>query len=1167
MSNFFSYVAVFLTLFATIAFPIDSFGQQLDQTKISCNWKNFTLRQAFSDIQSQSDLFFTYTYETVGEIRINNQNDNVPVADILKFISGETGLRFKISNDLVYVYEENYTPKEDFIIEVPTTASLATVLERLEYSVVYEVNVLEYDVDEILRGKVLDEKGYGLAGATILVKESGQGTISNENGTFSIPVPNNQPVVLVLSFVGYETLEVPITSVGNIEVALTPISTQLNEVVVIGYGRQSITKVNGATTKISGLETNKYAAASFDQQLIGTLAGVQINQVNGQPGSDAQVVIRGLGTLTAGSNPLIVVDGVPLAEGSTLSSISPSDIESINILKDAASAAIYGSRAGNGVILITTKSGQAGKLKVSLDFFTGIQTRADNVEFADAYSAAQFFTEARDWGYVSRDPENRSATDDEATRIANGANKRELRLDYLEPYLEGEEGLTNTDWLDIVFREAAMTNAALSFSGGNESGNYYVSANYLFQDGLAIGTDFERFSSAVKINSKIGERFKFGFSLNPSFSRQDYTNLGDWRADPIAASMTYYPFFDAYNSDGSIALSQGQLLNTPADGSLQENPIAYTQIKDDRFRFRLFGNTSFSYKIAQGLELKTILGGDYRNYFFDFFKASTLGEYRAIAPVPAKASETNGRLLSYISENTLSYHRIFNEHEIDLIAGYTYQREDATQSVIVGTNIQDDLLDNVSGASDITLNTDRSTWVQISYLGRLQYFFKERYQFAAAIRRDGSSRFGDDSKWGLFPSFSAGWIFSEESFFPSGRFVNFAKLRASWGVTGNNQIGSYSSKALLAVSNYVYDGTLGPGFASSTSPNSGLSWETNTSFNIGIDFGFWNKLIASANYYRSVTSDLLLNVPVPQQSGFSSSLQNIGEVENKGLELELSIGELELGVVQWSGGFNLTTNSNKVLALAEGQEEIRAGSNGAWRTKVGGPIAEITAYNIIGVYKTQDEIDESPHLEGTLTGDLIVEDVNQDGIIDDDDKIPLGTFAPELTFGFSSNFTWKNFDFSFAINGVRGRSAYFYDEGVITGVGEGFGAPSRYYMENRYHPENNPDGFLGQPNLGNFSAARRNTRVSSLYIQDADYTRIRFLQLGYTLPKKLIEKIGIESLRVYLTANNPITITNYRGYNPDSSEYRRDTDVLRAGYAQDNYPAAKSFLFGVNVLF
>ncbi|MEM7659112.1 MAG: SusC/RagA family TonB-linked outer membrane protein, partial [Bacteroidota bacterium] len=581
-------------------------------------------------------------------------------------------------------YEEKVMNLEESFRLVYRRASLKEVLEDLAHQAGLKLKARKSTISVVLKdrptgspllssapivvqGKIIDvETQKPLVGANIQVPELKTGVITDQQGHFTLKV-GKKVQTIVVSYWGYTSATIPLHGKKHLDIRLSPdYHSQVEEVVLIGYGEQSRRKVTGAISKINAEDFSQYAASGFDQQLIGTLAGVQINQVNGQPGSDAQVIICGLGTLTAGSHPLIVVDGVPLAEGTSLNSISPSAIESVSILKDAASAAIYGSRASNGVILISTKSGVAGSMKVRVETYGGIQMRADQVTLADAYSAAQFFTEARDWGYVSRDLENREATHDEATRIANGANKRELRLAYVEPYLNGEPGLTNTDWLDEIFRKSAITSTKASFSGGNSSGNYLVISEYFRQEGLAIGTSYERIGGLAKITTDLNRKIQFRLNITPSYSIQDYTNLGHWSEDPIAASMIYYPFFDAYEADGRIALSQGQLLNKSADGSLQENPLAYAEIKDDRFRFRIFGKAALTYDILPDLQFITSIGGDYRNYFFDFFKPSTLGEYRAIAPIPAQARETNGRVLSYVTENTLRYHKSIGEHDIDL---------------------------------------------------------------------------------------------------------------------------------------------------------------------------------------------------------------------------------------------------------------------------------------------------------------------------------------------------------------------------------------------------------------------------------------------------------------------------------------------------------------------
>ncbi|MDX1905996.1 MAG: TonB-dependent receptor [Bacteroidia bacterium] len=1018
----------------------------------------------------------------------------------------------------------------------------------------------------IVSGQVTDAtSGEGLEAVTVQVKGRQIGTFTDNQGRYSLEVPDPMDV-LVLTAVGYEKAEEPLAGRTEVDIKLVRSFSDLEEVVVIGYGEQSRTKVTGAISRIGSDELNQYAGASFEQQLSGRLAGVQINQGNAQPGADAQIIIRGVGTLTAGRNPLIVVDGFPLTEGSSLSSVNPKDIESIDILKDAASAAIYGSRAGNGVIMIKTKKGAAGKPRVTLDVYSGIEQRSDKVRFVDAYDAAQFFTESRDWGYVSKNPAVRKETDDAATRLANGANKRELRLNYLQPYLDGQPGLTDTDWLDIAFGDAPISNYVLSVSGGNETSDYFVSGSYFNQEGIAIGSGFERYSGSVKVNSRLSDWLDFGISINPSYASQDFVRgSGNWNYDPVSLTNIMYPFFSPYNEDGSIAISEQIAANTPEDGALAENVLALlTYIKSDRHFFRTFGNTYLKFHLLKGLTFKTALGGDYRYNYFDFYDPSFIGQYRAAAPKPATASETQGNIGNYQLEHTLNYKRDIGQHSLDLLAGYTYQKETGAQTVVSGSGIPDDNLTNIAGASSYAISASRYSWVQISYLSRLQYAFDNRYLLTAAIRRDGSSRFGDNAKWGVFPSLSAGWIISQEAFFPQSTVFSLAKARVSWGKSGNNQIGSYGSQALVTADNYVYGTTLGSGFAATTSPNPDLSWETNTSFNAGLDLGFFdNRLTVSANYFNSITSDLLLNVPVPQQSGYSSSLTNIGEVQNTGAELEIAGNGIKIGDLTWSLGGNASFYHNEVLALAPGQTQIITGSNNAFITRVGHPIAELYGYNITGVYKTQEEISNTPHLNGTLTGDYIVEDINGDGAITTADRTTFGNYAPEFTYGFSSDLSWKNFGLSVVLAGVEGRRAYSRDLSVIQEVGEGFAVPNQYYFDNRYHPVNNPDGFFAQPNLGNFSAARRDTRASSIYFSDADYLRLRSAQLSYTLPTGVLTRIGLSQARVYVAGNNLFTLTSFRAFNPEGTT----DNVLTAGYSDGNYPVARSIIGGITLSF
>jgi TonB-linked SusC/RagA family outer membrane protein len=1028
-----------------------------------------------------------------------------------------------------------------------------------------------------MQGTVLDDKGEPLAGVTALLNETGatgnpRGVATGVDGLFTFDnLKAGTRYTITVSYVGYESQKVNdfLINAGDnnsLMIRLKPENKALTDVVVIGYGSQSKAKVTGVISEVKGAELARYSGSSFGQQLAGKAAGVVVNDASGQPGTDPQIVIRGIGTLTAGRNPLIVVDGFPLTEGSSLNSINPQDIEKLDILKDPSSAAIYGSRAANGVVIITTKKGRGEKPTVALDVYTGFQERTDNVKYVDAYQAAQFFTEARDWGYVSANPTTRSATDDRATRLAKGASLRQLRLNYLQPYLDGTPGLTNTNWADELFRKGRMSSYNVAFSGNSAKTNYYVSANYFDQQGLVINNGLKRYSGTLKLDAHLSDKLTLGASLNPSYNRQQFfNNNADFSTDPLSNLYIMYPFFSPRNADGSLAISQEIKANTPEDGALGENAVALaTQIKSNRDFFRTFGNAYLSYQLLDGLTFKTLLGGDVTSNFFDFYNPSYLGGYRTAAPKPAVASETRSLNTNYLTENTLTYNKQLGEHSFDLLAGYTYQQENGSTTLLTGSGIADDNITNVAGASAFTATAARYTWTQVSYLARLQYAYANRYLFTATTRRDGSSRFGSDQKWGNFPSITGGWILSNEKFFPENKVVTFAKVRASYGLSGNNQIGNYSSQALVNPANYVFGNTLAAGFAATTTANPNLGWETKTSTNFGLNLGLGSKLTVAADYYRSITKDLLLNVPVPQQSGFTSAIQNIGRVQNSGFELELAGNDIGLGPVRWGFSGNMATNQNEVLALAPGQQQIIAGAVGQFLTRVGGPIAQYYGYQLDGVYKTQAELDNSPRLAGTLLGDYKVRDLNGDGVIDERDKQTFGTFNPKFTYGFSSNFSYQNFELSFALVGIKGRKIYDQQLANQEESGEGFGVPNTYYFENRYHPVNNPNGTLAQPNLGNFSSARRLVRASNIFFKNADYLRLRDLRLTYNLPTAWAGAAHLTAARVYVSANNLFTITDFRGFNPDATS---TDNVLTNGFSQANYPIARAYLVGFNLTF
>ncbi|RKF04738.1 TonB-linked SusC/RagA family outer membrane protein [Tenacibaculum lutimaris] len=1123
------------------------FSKNLDNEKISLELNDATLVTVFEQMTNLTQFKFTY-----GDYIANNSNkytvsfQNKEVTIILDDLSKKVGFDYKI--------EEN-----NIIIGKREQQKEKTIQQKIS-------------------GKVVDKTGEPLPGATVSIKGTSIGVSTDFDGNFQLEL-TNEAKTLVVSFVGFETKEINIGSETVFNITLLEDAQVLDEVVIIGYGEQSRAKVVGAVGELKNEELTKVASASIEQQIAGKMSGVVVNQFNGQPGAASQIVIRGTGTLTAGANPLIVVDGYPLTEGSSLNSINSNDISDISILKDAASAAIYGSRAANGVILVTTKKGKSDqKTSISLHTYMGIQEQSSGVELVDAYKHAQFLTEARNWGYVSKDPLNRSESDPNSVRVTkkiNGRNidGRELYLDYLQPYLDGEQGLINTNWMNEAFRAAPMYNYDLSISGGNKKTRYYTSLGYFHQEGIVIGSGLKRYSATLNLDSKISDKVKFGINIKPTFTVQDALNQSSRSSGALALIPLNFPSYSPYKFDGSLNISD-QLINEQREiegvrinGTPVENLVATSRkVIDQKDRFRTFGNIYLDAEIFKNLKYKFSMGGDYDAYVRNYYYPSDVGSYRTPAPrSDADATERKLNRYNYLVENTLNYQLKSNKHSLNVLVGHTFQKEKISSTTVKATGFADNNIQNIAGGSSFTVDNTLDIWTLESYLSRVQYDYNSKYLFSAAIRADGSSRFGSNNRWGYFPSVSAGWVFNREEFFPLKDIITFGKISGSWGQTGNNQIGNYSSQALVTDSNYVFDGGLAPGYITTTAPNPDLGWEVASSLNVGLDLGLFHKVNLSAAYYKTNTRDLLLDVPVPQQTGYTTVLANIGEMENKGLELQLSGQDFSLGNVKVGFNANLTSYNNKVLALGPGQKEIATGTDQNFVTKVGHSIAEIYGYEVDGVFKTQEEIDNTPHLPGTLTGDYKVKDMNGDGVINVDDKVSKGSYMPDFTYGFGANLQYEGFTFSFGFNGVKGRTLMDGDMSSLTESGEGFAVPTTYYFENRYHPENNPNGFLGQPNFGNFSNSRKLLR-SSVVVErnNGDYIRLRDVRLAYDFSESLLNKLKLSKLQVYVSGNNLFTSTDYRGWNPDGTS----GNILTSGFNNGgNYPVAKTYLVGVRVTY
>lgn len=1104
--------------------------------KVTLKHQSQTLGTVLADISKQTGFSLAFSSQFVDlRMKTSISASARELSEVLNTLLQHTNIGFEIRDKKIYLFDKKR--QENLVVQ-------GQAMKKVH-------------------GKVTDSNGEAIIGANVVVKGKTTGTITNIDGEFELEMNDNDE--LQVTYIGYSPIYQRVKGVNNLIIKLQEDSQNLKEVVVIGYGTTSVKSSTGSISSIKSDDIRNYPSTNFASSLSGKLTGVQVSLPSGIPGSSPVIKIRGTGTLTAGSEPLIVVDGFPLTEGSSLNSINTNSIQSIEVLKDAASTAIYGSRGANGIIMVTTKTGMDSKPQVSLSANFGIQQRYDKLKLVDAYQMAQYMLEARNTGYVNKDPANRKEADSNTLRKQYGASKRELIPDYIQPYLNKVPGLTNTNWLDEIFQIAPIQDYNVAVNGGSEKAHYSFSAGYMNQKGIVIGSDFGKFSSNINLKLMPTKNITIGMSFSPSYSQNSSFDVGaGTNGNYLSMSTIMYPFFAPYSADGSLAISEQIKANTETDGALGESPVAFAKLITNKTdNARAFGNMYGEFTFQKNLKFKTSIGGDYESIKNEYFKPSELGAYRAAAPQPTNASQNNSIRTNFLIENTLTYNKQFNDHFIQVLLGQSYQKEDQNYLKVTATNFSDNSITNIAGGSSYHVTPTKYSWSMISYFARLNYNFQNKYMFSGSIRRDGSSRFGANTKWGLFPAVSGAWLISSEEFLKENNTIGYAKIRASWGKSGNNQIPNYGSVALMEDNNYLTGGVLAPGTGILFSPNPNLSWEISSTWNFGVDMTLFEYLGLKTDFYIANTSNLLLEVPVPQQSGYTTSLQNIGKVRNTGFEIQLSTAkDLKIGVLQWNSSLNLSTNKNKVIALAPGQTQI-IGSRKANITRVGGSVGELYGYEVIGLYKTKEQLNTLPTMPGTQIGDYIIKDINGDKKIDTNDKRSFGSPAPKVVLGWNNTLTYKHFDLTIDMYSELGKKIYSQTQSTNLDSGEGFAVPTKEYFKNRFHPINNPKGIYATPNMGNFSNARKEARTSNKYFNDASNLTIRNLRLAYTLPNSMVTKCGLQRAQIYFLANNLLVITPYDGMSLNGGT----RDVLNQGYESYNYPLPRTFSLGININF
>ncbi|GHB34894.1 SusC/RagA family TonB-linked outer membrane protein [Mongoliitalea lutea] len=971
------------------------------------------------------------------------------------------------------------------------------------------------------------DTGESLPGVNILIKGTTSGTATDLDGNFTLNVPSSE-AVLIFSFIGYSSIERKVGNTTTFTITLSPDQSSLSEVIVVGYGTQERATVTSAISSVSSEQIRQLPVPNVASAIQGRAAGVSVTN-SGAPGTNPIVRVRGIGTV-GNNDPLYVIDGVP-AGG--LNEINTADIESVEVLKDASAAAIYGSRAANGVILITTKKGKTGKPKVSVDSYVGTQSAWRKLDLLGREDYLAFGREL----------------------LANAGDPAPARFDNL-----GELANVETDWQGEMFRPATIQDHNIGISGGSESVNYYFSVGYFGQEGIMRGTDFERFSFRSNTEFKVNKRVTVGQTLTVAYSSRNnepFTS-GRTQLEHMVKSVPYIPVRDPSRLGGFRSPDR-------IDGSDPENPVLNAELLTNRTQeYKILGTAYLNVEILEGLNYKFLVGTDLAlgttNEFSPRFRSGDFHEQPF-----ANIGQSRFTFFSPLISNQLSYSKSIGKHNFDALGVIEQQTFLSTNLGGSGQNFLTNEIRELQGVQNQTINSSKFEYALISYLGRINYNFDQKYLFSASIRRDGGSRFGPNSKWGTFPSISAGWRVSEESFMKNISSISDLKLRASYGETGNDQIGNYVYQATIN-SNFFYPfgGSLNAGSTISALANPDLRWETTIMKNIGFDLGLFNdRLNVSFEWFDNTTEGMILGVPIPPSLGYDGApVSNVGTVMNRGIELELGYRKYT-GDFQFSIDGNIGFVRNELLSLGTGNTIFGPEFQGdpLTFTEAGRPIAYFFGWQTDGIFQIGDETSQQLNASA---GDIRFVDINEDGIIDANDRTFLGHYLPDFTYGLNLSANYKNFDFSLFAQGVHGNQIFnllrFHTEGMT----RLFNAST--VVLDRWTPTNTvtdvPRAVNGDPN--------RNARASSRWIEDGSFMRIKNVSIGYNVPEsylKNISKGSISRVRVYVSAQNLLTFTNYTGFDPEIGARTDLNSTLGQGIDFGQFPAPRTFIGGLQLSF
>jgi len=1157
-----------------VSFAKNLAAQDVLKRTVSITVANSTLENTLKKLEKDASVKFVYSKNIVRtEQKISFASTDLELKDVLDKLLTPNGILYRVISDRIVL---NANP--EYLEAKKVEAERIALAEAA-------INIFA------VKGKVTDENG-PLPGVNVRLKGSqATGTVTDANGNFSLSIPDGTGI-LEFSFVGYATQDVAVGGRNVINVSLQPNSKSLNEVVVIGYGTQKASNVTGAVATLKNENLDERAITRVDQALVGQLAGVTVKETSGLPGKAFSIQVRGTGSISAGNEPLYVIDGFPLTNnssntsngsytgGNPLDNINPSDIESIQVLKDAAAAAIYGSRASNGVVLITTKHGKSGKTKINFNTYAGYNQASKQLNMLNGQEWVDRATEIINATYVAKyGSAGATANDNAATRMGYvGAFSATYFLDprWSQP---GMPGLEYVNWQNAIERKGVMTNDEISASGGNDNVTYFMSGNYSNQDGFILNTGYKVYSARANVDIQATKNFKIGIDVSPSYSVSEDPGV-EGKDNIFHQALSMSPIQEdtvgvLANIGKNAQYVWSNTTNSPV-GKLQNN-IGETK------KFRNLATVFGEYQIIKGLSFKTSLNLDNsisnsNTYVPYITTGSQLTRTFNAQTNPNVTSATSGtysnyRRITFVNENTLTYNTVIhNDHSLNILIGQSYNFDRLDQASLSSSGgYTSSTIQTLNAAAATTGNTSATQSVLESYFSRVQYSYKDKYLLSASLRSDGSSRFGSDNQFGIFPSASLGWRVIQESFMKKYSAVSDLKLRVSYGVNGSNNLGSdYAPISQLGAAGYVLGSTQAAaiGQAPSNVANPDLKWEKSQTWDGGIDMGFINnRITASFDYYNKLNTDLLLNVPVPETTGFQSAIQNAGSVRNIGQELEITTRNL-VGKFEWSTAVNVSHNTNKVVSLYGNQQQIIIpnGLNVSDAVlQVGQPLYSIYALKYDGFLTAADIANKVALYSSEQPGDPKFEDVNHDGVISEADKQIVGHPNPDYIWGVNNTFRFMGFDLSILVQGQNGGSIYSELGRALSRAGQGFTDNEPETFVNRWYSESNTGaGRFGKA----YSTYNAPITASSDWLYSSDYIRVRDITLGYNL-KKLIKTPVISGARIYVTAENFFGHDKYTGgLNPEAA----NTSISSSSaYPQagdyGGLPLAKSLIFGLNFTF